>query len=824
MLRRTLMNAIDRFLASPRFGERWASVWLDAARYADSKGYDYDRIRHSWPYRDWVVSVFNENLPYSAFVQKQLAGDLRPNRSMDDLIATSFLRQNRTNDEAGADDEQFRMEATMDRNALVWSVINGLTMNCVQCHSHPYDPIRNEEYYTSLAFFNNSADHDLTQDVPVLHVPIDNTYRDEVWRLNTQVEQLRAEIVDEGLAFVRSLPDWTPAFIREAKAKGFAGESALAGSDAAGYAETPEFEFNDGETTATVSSSSSWIYEFDIEISDEPVSAIRFDVIPLDEAKAIHTPEEGFIVREIDARFVSPNGDEGERLAFHYFIPDAEENIAPNRGPSDNVMAPYPSVPREREYDLNYAPMRLLGSGAFVSVLKLRSRRWTVGILSEQQTPPAGSRLRVRIIHDATVSSRSAMIRRLRVQTHSSPKWLAFDAAGDVSAKYTALRDAEAALDALPTQALPVMADMRDSMRRDTLAFNRGNWLTKVGEALTPTPPNLFPAFSPSGEPDRLDLAEWFFDPAQPLTARVAVNRIWGQLFGFGIVRSQEDFGSVGEEPTHPALLDWLALHFQDDLNWDTKALMRTIVTSAAYKQSSRATDLKIEIDPDNRLLSRGPRQRLSAEMVRDQALFAAGLLNEKMGGEPVEPPIIARGDIVGSEEATFQPAEGAERYRRAIYTGIKRTAIYPSLLIFDMKQRDMSSARRNTTNTPSQALVTLNEDIQVEAARALGRRMCAEASVTDVTDITDLTGASQQTPKAIDETFAACVNHGAKIVLSRTLTADEMLAFSSLYKKLLSQDTSVNDGRRADSAAATEERWSLIASALLNLDAALTR
>jgi hypothetical protein len=335
--------------------------------------------------------------------------------------------------------------------------------------------------------------------------------------------------------------------------------------------------------------------------------------------------------------------------------------------------------------------------------------------------------------------------------------------------------------------------------------FERGNFLTKIGPALTPDVPGLFPRL-PEGAPrNRLTLAKWFFTPDQPLTARTAVNRYWEQLFGTGIVETLENFGSMGEKPSHPELLDWLALHFQSDLHWDMKALLRELVTSATYRQSAKSTPALTERDPRNRLLARGQQQRLTAEMVRDQALMASGLLSDTMGGPPVMPPQPAGVWNSVYNESKWVDAKGPNRYRRAIYTYIKRTSGYPSFLIFDASDHDVSLARRIPTNTPLQALVTLNDPVYQEASQALARRM-------------------MQATDALD----GRLRYGARLVLSRDLTQFELSKLRALFEHALSsgtssgrtKDTASRGGRSANELAA----MTAVASVLFNVDAALTR
>lgn len=802
----------DRLLASPRFGERWASVWLDAARYADSRGYELDNKRDSWPYRDWVVSAFNDNLPYDEFITRQLAGDLLPDATMEDVVATAFLRQSRTNDEVGADDEEFRTLAAMDRVATTWSVVSGLTMNCVQCHSHPYDPVRHEDYYRFLAFFNDAADTDLPTDAPTLRVPVGPEDRVRAWAYHRDVRELRSDIIDSGVALVAAVQDWQRAPIRQGAPTGFDGQSEMSGNRKAGFGVAPAFEFRDGEARIEAAATSAWVYRFDAEVSSVPMTAIRIEVLPVDERIAAHTPEDGFVVDSVEARIVDARGVEGPPLRFRHFIPDAEDNLDTSRGPAEG-----PRPARAGKRDTSYPAPEDRGSGGFGSMPKISKPRWTVGVFDAPVELREGSMLRLRLRHDAVINGRSALVRRTRFSTSSDTRLMRFDESGAIAIQYAALREAERALAQIPGADVPVMADLPPALRRTTLVFERGNMTSKTGQALQAGTPEVFPPFKADARADRLAMARWFFAEDQPLTARVAVNRMWAQLFGQGLVRSQEDFGSVGDAPSHPELLDWLARYYQHELAWDTKALIRTIVTSATYRQSARVDQQLLAKDPSNRLLARGPRQRLTAEMVRDQALFASGLLNELRGGEPIAPPAADRGDAAQSGNAVWQPAKGEARYRRALYTAIKRTATYPSHLIFDMRPRDTSVARRVTTNTPLQALVTLNEPVHFEAAQALGIRMCREATPQDLATL------PEEAIAPVGWEFASCANRGAMLVLSRPLAPDELVALHALF-------VGEGDGDaafvkiEAPQPVALSPRWTLVASALLNLDAALMR
>ncbi|MEL6649619.1 MAG: PSD1 and planctomycete cytochrome C domain-containing protein [Bacteroidota bacterium] len=457
---------VDQLLSSPSFGERWASMWLDLARYADSQGYQKDRFRSIWRYRDWVIKAFNEDMPFDQFTIEQLAGDLLPNPSPEQMIATAFHRNTMSNDEGGTDDEEFRVTAVIDRVNTTMEVWQGMTIGCVQCHHHPYDPIQHQEFYELYAFFNTSRDRDLSSDYP----------RIKDW----ESEQEQA-----------SMEDW--------------------------------------------------------------------------------------------------------------------------------------------------------------------------------------------ITKDNT----------------------------------------------------PIMLEQPDSAQRTTRVFERGNWLVH-GDTVHPQTPLALGRMETKNMPDRLALAQWLMSEENPLTSRVIANRIWEQIFGRGIVATTEDFGTQGEPPSHPELLDHIALSLRDEHRWHLKAFLKEIVMSATYQQSSSVPAELAKRDPYNILLARGPRVRLSAEQLRDQALAVSGLLSDKQYGPSVMPPQPEGTWQVIRNVLRWQPSEGEDRYRRGLYTFWRRSSPYPSMLTFDAPSREFCVSRRIRTNTPLQALVTLNDSAYFEAAIGLAERMYREGG-TDI-------------------------------------------------------------------------------------------
>lgn len=811
---------VDRLLSSPHYGERWASMWLDLARYADTKGYEKDMERPGvWTYRDWVIEAFNRNLPYDQFVITQLAGDLLPGATFEDRIATSFHRQTPVNDEGGTDDEEFRTVAVMDRSATTWSVLNGLTMNCVQCHSHPYDPIRHVEYYQSLAFFNNTEDADLPEDTPILRVPKDRTRYPEAARVQQELANLESALVSRGRQFEQQ-SQWSPIHITSAKASAAlaaqweaselerklvdlkqeklspkkenaqrkylrqAITDARTRAHAEAGKETP-LPVSDGDLQASSEISGMQTFELTAKVDAPILTALRIEVSPTNSEIARHTPELGFIVDRIDAWVIGARGQQ-TKIVFRYIVPDSESAL--ERAVNDGV---------ESKRELSKDP----GAIGFQVVPNLFHTRWVVGVLAEPLRLAPGSRIKLHLTQTQQIDDKPALVRRAHLSVSGDESWRKLATDNNWTEELAKLTNLTRQLNKIPTVPLPVMAEQPDYDQRTTLEFERGNFLTKVGPPLVPDVPGIFPRL-PEGAPrNRLTLAKWFFASGQPLTARTAVNRYWEQLFGTGIVETLENFGSVGEEPSHPELLDWLALHFQNELHWDMKALLRELVTSATYRQSAKAPPSLLERDPRNRLLARGPQQRLTAEMVRDQALLASGLLSDKMGGPPVMPPQPEGVWNSVYNDSKWKDATGPDRYRRAIYTYIKRTSGYPSFLTFDASDHDTSLARRIPTNTPLQALVTLNDPVYYEAAEAMAERMIARQANVD-----------------------AQIRYGARLVLSRDLTEQELTALRALYQKTLATPTLTPVVASARGSHKDLNAMTAVASVLINLDASLTR
>ena len=625
-------KVVDELLASPHFGEKWAAWWLDMARYSDTKGYERDAGRTIWRYRDWVIKAFNRDMPFDEFSTEQLAGDLLPNPSDDQLIATAFHRNTMNNDEGGTEDEEFRVAAIIDRVNTTWEVWQSTTMGCVQCHTHPYDPFVHEEYYKSMAFFNNTRDEDTHSEHPNLR-----TYNEE------DAEKLDA--------------------IREWVRNHSGPEKEL---EANVFLKTLEPKYHP--------------HDFDQFINGELI-----------DTKWLGIRSGG------SARLKQISLDNKQHLFINYWTPHTGGSF-------------------EIRLDALDGPLL-----AQARIEKTGGARKTISIpLSDTDGK-----------HDLYFIFRNASL------TPDKPvcsiDWFAFrdelpgrdqtDFAG-INKNFMDLLNAQ-------VENTPVMIENNADQRRSTRIFERGNWLATGDEVQAGVPESLNPF--PEGQPDnRLGFARWLFSKDNPLTARTAVNRFWEQIFGYGIVETMEDFGTQGATPTHPELLDWLALRFMNEHDWSMKKLLKDLVMSATYKQSSEITQEHLEKDPSNRLLSRAPRIRLSSEQVRDQALAVSGLLSKKMFGKSVMPyqPEGIWNSVYNGE--SWKESEGEDRYRRSVYTYMKRTSPYPAFMMFDASSREICVSRRVRTNTPLQALVTLNDSSYVVAARHLATKMIASAKTPD--------------------------------------------------------------------------------------------
>lgn len=756
---------VDRLLDSPHFGERWASVWMDLARYADSEGLGQDHRRDVWKYRDWLIQAFNRDMPFDQFTIEQLAGDLLPGATLDQRIATAFHRLTQANNEGGTDDEEFRVAAVMDRVATTWEVWQGLTMGCVQCHSHPYDPIQHQEYYASMAFFNSTEDADIPEGFPILSVPMDNRRHAESGHLQDSIRKLEMQFfhLHQGVSESSS---WQPT-------TGMTGEAKKARLEIRREKSNEEFR-----TAGNLTAGAVFTLNIPLPAQQAPVTAIRLEILPVDEATALHTPEWGSLIQKIKLDVVGPEGDlRSEALAE--ILPDEAH---PPFDPNGSLQG------------------AKRGWGAYT---KLDRPRSAVLLPARPVRLGKGESLRLTLEHSSFSAGGSfpLVTKRGRLFLSTDARWSGFLADSQVSNIRKDLTLARKKLKAIPSTTLPDMREQPASLRRPTHVFVRGNWLSKGEAVARPNTPRVFAPMT--GNPDRLALARWIASPANPLTARVAVNRVWLELFGTGIVPTPEDFGSAGEKPTHPELLNTLSVRLQTDMKWSLKTLLKELVTSATYRQDATIPADLQERDADNRLLARGPRQRLTGEMVRDQGLLVSGLLVDKQGGPPAFPPLPAGVWTPFDNDKWTTPAAGApERYRRSVYTYWKRSIPYPVFNTFDAPARELCSKRRIVSNTPLQALTILNDPAFQEFSAGLAHRMTDEFS-----------GSLEQR-----------LSTAYRTATSRTITPARLNELKSLFLELKQEYLTQEKPQKNASPTAEEAASTVVASVLLNLDEALTR
>ncbi|MCC6492145.1 MAG: PSD1 domain-containing protein [Pirellulales bacterium] len=782
-------RAADRLLASLHYGERWASVWLDLARYADTVGYEKDPHRDAWPYRDWLIRALNADMPYDEFTVKQLAGDLLPEATIDDRLATAFHRNTQTNTEGGTDDEEFRISAVLDRVNTTWQAWMATTFGCTQCHAHPYDPIEHEEYYRFAAMFNTSRDVDVDEDTPLLAVPLDVRDWAPAGALDRRIDELRRQVHAAAMEIDGDRSQWRNLAVDDA---------ASTGQTQLRIARDESEEAVEVIAEGTITSGSKFTLEGPLPGGLEPLTAIRIEALPKDEAAALRTPELGFVLSHLKAQLVAP-GAEPEEIELAAAFCDEP---APQYDPEASLRD-------DKEGWSDYT--------------RINYRRFCVFVLKTPLAAPEGSRLRLELRQDRYATGDFALVmRRGRYYVSDSAEWPRLLASESYQSARRELGEAIAARGAIASVSVPVMEELAPHVARKTYVFERGNWLNKGAEAEGGTPGAL-PPLEAEGPANRLAAARWIASRENPLTARVLVNRAWEQAFGRGLVETVEDFGSSGSPPSHPQLLDDLAVRFMDEHQWSLKRLVRELVLSAAFRQSAKTTPELLERDPQNRLLARGPRQRLRAEMVRDQALVLSGRFSEKMYGPPVMPPQPEGIWRSAYSDAKWQTAEGEDRYRRAIYTYWKRTSPYPSLMAFDAPSRDLCTARRIATNTPLQALVTLNDEALNELAAAFAERMEAGGKETRARIAWGYRTATgrEATAEVIDELVKL---HGDAAAEYGSEAPEGAAAAGGAAADL--SETPQQQPVAAEEQAAARERFALsvVANAILNLDEVLTQ
>lgn len=701
---------VDSLLASSHYGERWAAVWLDLARYADTKGYESDYGRNIWKYRDWVINAFNKDMPYDQFLTEQIAGDLLPDPTEAQYIATAFHRNAMSNDEGGTDNEEFRTAAVIDRVNTTWEALMGTTFACVQCHSHPYDPFRHEEYYNFMAYFNNTRDEDVPYEYP--------------W-LRDFNDSLRQKLDD--------LTNWLK-----------------------------------------------------VNTSDSVAKQIRLFLLTWQP-----------VIYGTSADNISNNAMENNNYSLLFRKHSLARINKVHLNKSNQIIMRYASWTKggTMRFNLDSANGPLLS--------KFNVEQFQNNKIIAIKIPELNG------VHDIFLSYDNPTIKELK-DAGASIDWFKFTSEfpGAGRQGYDKYKKLYWELVNAHINGTPIMLENPGDMTRSTHVFERGNWLAKGKEA-TADVPNVFKYALPAQAPkNRMGLALWLTSDKNPLVSRTMMNRLWEQFFGTGIAETLEDLGTQGIPPTHQALLDYLSWQLMNDHKWSLKKAMKEIVMSATYRQSSKLTEDTKKKDLFNKYYARGPRMRLSAEQLRDQHLGACGMLNEKMFGAsvmPWQPEGIWSSPYNGSR---WKSANDSSQYRRALYTYWKRSSPYPSMTAFDGAQRNICSARRIRTNTPLQALVTLNDSAYLDMARHFAYRMQKMAG-TEV---------------------SAQIAKGYELMLFRKIAPDKLDVFVKLYQTAYAgfkQDKDrtcemigiQNEHNNPETAALV-----VVANAMMNLDEVVTK
>jgi len=699
---------VDSLLSSKHYGERWAALWMDLSRYADTKGYQKDLGREIWRYRDWLIKAFNKDMPYNQFLTEQIAGDLLPHPTDEQYIATAFHRNTMANDEGGTDNEEFRTVAVLDRVNTTWESLMGTTFACVQCHSHPYDPFRHEEYYKFAAYFNNTRDEDVSREYPLLH-EFGDTLKQELSKVTEWVKKYSSEEEAENCKhFLRtgqpSIYSYTADSLMNAAVISKCEELAMRNHS---FARLKKVNLQDvGQMIWSFYSNQNGVLKLRLDAPDGPLIA----AIPI-------------------------KADKGWRKQIDIF---------------------------------------------------------------DKQTG----------IHDVYLVYDSPKLTGKADQLAIKFDWFSFMPLfpGKGADGYESNKDMFWKLLMAKVSTTPVMVENPSWMRRKSHVFERGNRMN-LGKEVQPGVPNsLSYAMPASAPPNRLGLAMWLTDKKHPLVSRTMANRLWEQLFGTGIAETLEDMGTQGIPPTHLSLLNCLSWKLMNEHQWSIKKMLKELVMSATYRQDSKVTEEMKEKDWANKYYARGPRVRLSAEQLRDQHLCICGEMSPKMYGPgvmPFQPDGIWQSL---NNRARWKTSKGEDQYRRAVYTYWKRSSPYPSMVGFDGIQRTVCVARRIRTNTPLQALITLNDSAYVNMARHFARRMEKEGKIENQ------------------------IAKGYELMLYKPMPKEKVKIFVELYNKALKKfeadpaKTMKMTGLNAAQAKPSSAALTVVANALLNLDEAVTK
>ncbi len=859
-------KVVDRLLASPHYGEKMAGHWLDAARYADTNGYQSDGVRSMWRWRDWVIAAFNRNMPFDQFTIEQIAGDLLPSATRDQIIATGFNRNHRTTAEGGSVEEEFRVEYVADRVETTSTVWLGLTVGCARCHDHKYDPITQKEFYQLFAYFNNVPERGLVYNFgnehPYIKAPTPEQ-ETKLAELDAQVARTRREFkaLEPKIKLAQrawekwrrnaGMPDWQPndGLILHFKLDGDLRE------------DTGVYRRRESRKPLENPDPAKQVRAAFVDSADDSafVEGRVGQAASLD-GKGHIDGGPGFKLDFLDpfsfAAWIRPTSANGAILSkaesfrtgqgHGLYLREGKVFLYVNRRWTDISLR----LQTERALELNqwhHVLVTYNGKRAAKNVhIYINGEEWAKDVLFDELTYPFSTKEPFRIgagggepgfegliddvrVYDRALSADEAsalpLLKTVAEIAAIAPKkrtpaqrlkirFAFLDLAAPDKAQLARQRCGDARRERdLFYESIPTVMVMKErAPPRDAFVLRRGAY-DAPGEKVEPGIPSILPPLKENWENNRLGLARWLVDPSNPLTARVTVNRFWQNFLGVGLVRTVEDFGTQGERPVHPELLDWLAAEFVES-GWDVKGLLKTIVMSATYRQASKVTPELIEKDPENRLLARGSRYRLPAGTIRDQALAVSGLLVEEIGGpsvRPYQPPGLWV--ELTFADAKYQRDKEDKLYRRSLYTYWKRTVAPPAMMTFDATDRETCTVRETRTNTPLQALNLMNDVTYVEASRKLAERMMREG------------GASPE------ERIA----HGFRLAMARIPLPKENSVLRGVYQRFLDKYVEAPDTAAELLAEGESEydesldraelaSYAGIASLILNLDEAITK
>ena len=819
-------HLIEQLIKSKHYGERWARLWLDLARYSDTNGYEKDRPRTMWPYRDWVIKALNDDMPFDQFTIEQLAGDMLPDATNDQRIATGFHRNTMLNEEGGIDPLEYRFYAMVDRVATTGTVWMGLTTGCAQCHTHKYDPITHTDYYSLMALLNNADEPDF--------LIVDSSTQEQRHKLETEIAALEAALPaqfpaldGDGPIEARRKQNLDKHFGEWLKEQQAATVAWSVFQPIEMKTNLPRLEvLDDGSilSTGDITKRDVFSLKFDLSSLNGPVTALRLEVLPDDRLPAggpgrcYYEGRQGdFFLSEVDAKIDGVKIEIASASHSYGKISIGSGNADATNVLDDDGSTGWSTSGREGKASqlvLNFAkPLELNG------LLSLE-------LLFERHFAASLGRFRVSATTNTSAQATQTSVELEPLLLRAPSSWTD-DEAALVRAHFLSvtplLAEPRKPIDELrnkmpeATSAM-VMLERPVDNPRATHRHHRGEYLSPK-ETVAPAVPAVFATLSNELPKDRLEFARWLVSDANPLAARVTVNRAWRAFFGDGLMRTSGDFGTQSDPPTHPELLDWLAIEFVER-GWSLKQLHRLIVSSATYRQSSVVSKALLARDPENRLLARGPRYRVDAEMVRDIMLQASGRLSAKMFGPSVYPPQPASVTELSYGNTKWNVSSGEDRYRRSLYTFSKRTAPFAAYTVFDGPTGENCVPRRNRSNTPLQALTLLNDEMYLELARAVAERRTSNVELSTSKEEAATAIFRQLLTRPPNQTELSAVLD-FQAAQQKRLEAGELNANTILGEDGSHFDvgSSTFDVRRSRAAS-----WVIVARAIMNLDEAITK